>query len=461
MAGAAWFLEQECRALRTRLALVHPFVLHESMLPAAALAPDALVAIERFLLLGRYELRRRLDDYFDWLLGPGANEPAAEQQRRFVVLRWRFNDVLSQFDTFQQAITQRSESGIGIWMSGLDVAALDALQLPVPGISNPPVICYLDRGPGAAIRRARTRLAGGDPSPVAIIRVPRERMVGHGVASSLVHEVGHQVAALLDLVPSLQREVAGVARNRPATERRAWRLWHRWLSEIAADLHSVGVLGVASTLGLMGVVSLPRVFVLRVSEDDPHPFPWIRVHLSCAIGNLLYPHPQWAAVSRLWNELYPTTDLDADRAELFRMLRRTCPLIARLVVGHRPAALSGLMLREVLPVQERTPARLERLYDQVLADPARLYQFRPMLAFAVLGQARAGGRLRPEDESRIVGDLLTRWALDSTLAAAARCVPPAVESASPSALRSAFPPTSPAAAVQPPPTAVPTLLTSA
>ena len=37
-------------------------------------------------------------------------------------------------------------------------------------------------------------------NPVAIIRVPRERMVGHGIASSLVHEVGHQGAALLGLV---------------------------------------------------------------------------------------------------------------------------------------------------------------------------------------------------------------------------------------------------------------------
>ena len=60
-------------------------------------------------------------------------------------------------------------------------------------------MCYLDRGHGAAIRRARARLPGGGMSPVAIIRVPRERMVGAGIASSLVHEVGHQAAALLDL----------------------------------------------------------------------------------------------------------------------------------------------------------------------------------------------------------------------------------------------------------------------
>ena len=37
-----------------------------------------------------------------------------------------------------------------------------------------------------------------------MIRIPRERMIGYGIASSLVHEVGHQGAALLGLVESLR-----------------------------------------------------------------------------------------------------------------------------------------------------------------------------------------------------------------------------------------------------------------
>ena len=61
----------------------------------------------------------------------------------------------------------------------------------------------------------------------------------------------------------------------------------------------------ASTLGLMGIVSLPRVFVFRVSADDQHPIPWIRVKLSCAIGDALYPDPQWRQMAALWDQLYP------------------------------------------------------------------------------------------------------------------------------------------------------------
>ena len=118
---------------------------------------------------------------------------------------------------FADVITQRSETETGVWLSGLDVVAGDALALP-GYYAAPPVICYLDRGIGAAIRRARTRMPGGGENPVAIVRLPRERLVGSGVASSLVHEVGHQAAALLGLVDSLQASAPGVAarfRTRP------------------------------------------------------------------------------------------------------------------------------------------------------------------------------------------------------------------------------------------------------
>ena len=160
----------------------------------------------------------------------------------------------------------------------------DALALP-GYYEAPPIICYLDRGVGAAIRRARTRLPGGGENPVAIIRIPRERMIGSGIASSLIHEVGHQGAQLLGLRQFL---ATGAARQaKPGGDPLVWQLWERWISEIVSDFWSVARIGVVSTLGLIGVVSLPRPFVFRINVDDPHPIPWIRVKLSCAIGDAL------------------------------------------------------------------------------------------------------------------------------------------------------------------------------
>ncbi|MDC8756599.1 hypothetical protein [Janthinobacterium fluminis] len=418
---AAWMLAQEARALLARLARVRPFALIEPMVPAAALLPDAQSAIERHLVLGRRELQARVAAFMWWLRGPQARAAtAAEAQRRFTFLRLKFNATLTQFDLFNDVITQRSESENGVWLSGLDVVAADALALPGAYYEAPPVICYLDRGPGAAIRRARTRLPGGGDNPVAIIRVPRERMIGSGIASSLIHEVGHQGAALLELVTSLRPLLQAMQRGGPGPLR-AWQLWERWISEIVADFWSLARLGVAATLGLIGVVSLPRVFVFRLNEDDPHPAPWIRVRLSCAMGRALYPHPQWERIEKLWLSFYPTQGLAPAQLQVLAQLQASMPALVGLLAQHRPPALRGASLTEVMAVRARQPARLERLFRAWNRAPQQMYRAAPSLVFAVLGQARANGRLNPEDESTLLARLLTHWALRSTLGTSLIC----------------------------------------
>jgi hypothetical protein len=416
---ASWMLAQEARSLLTRLARVKPFALHESMLPAAAILPMAQTAIERYLAKGRGELRALVHTYLRWLSGSDGRRASPEEaQRRFTFLRLRFNTVLTQFDLFNDVLTQRSESETGVWLSGLDVVSADALALPGGYYEAPPVICYLDRGAGAAIRRARTRMPGGGANPVAIIRVPRERMVGSGVASSLVHEVGHQAAALLSLVNSLRPVLQGLQRG---AERVAWELWERWISEIVADFWSVARVGIASTLGLIGVVSLPQAFVFRMNLDDPHPIPWIRVMLSSAIGQALYPHPQWERLAQLWASYYPPAGLNAERRQLLTTLQVTMPGFVALLVNHCPQALHGRSLLEVLEVRQRQPARLAGLYQAWGAAPGKMYHTSPSLVFAVLGQARADGKLSPESESAILVKLLTYWALRATLDASELC----------------------------------------
>jgi len=406
-------LQHEARALLARLTLIKPFALQETMLPAAALFPAAQSAIDRFLVLGRRDLRRRIHAFLRWLSHHDSdNASAADAQRRFTLLRLKFNIVLTQFDLFSDVITQRSENETGVWLSGLDVVAADALALP-PYYTPPPIICYLDRDIGAAIRRARTRMPGGGENPVAIVRVPRERMVGSGIASSLVHEVGHQVAALLDLVASLRPTLQAMQRGGDRVI--AWQLWERWISEIVADFWSVGRVGIASTLGLIGVVSLPRAFVFRLNVDDPHPIPWIRVKLSAAIGDALYPHPQWQRLSALWDSFYPPTGLTPQAESLLASLIASMPAFVGLLVNHRPKSLRGRSLMEVLETGERQPARLSALYNAWLVQPSQMYRAPPSLTFAVLGQARAQGALDADTESALFSKLLTYWALRATV----------------------------------------------
>jgi hypothetical protein len=410
---ATRMLADEARALLTRLGRVKSFALNETMVPAAALSLLAQTAIERQLAGGRRALRHRVNEYLCWLRGPGGRAASPEEaHRRFALLRLLFNAGLAQFDLFSQVVTQRSENEIGVWLSGLDFVADDALELP-GYYEPPPLACYLDRGPGAAIRRARTRLPGGDENPVAIIRVPRERMIGSALASSLIHEVGHQAAALLDLVSSLRSELRAAG---PRGETRdVWDLFDRWISEIVADFWAVARLGIGATQGLMAVVSLPRAFMFRLNRDDPHPSPWIRVKLSCAMGRALFPDPQWDRLAALWDSFYPTDRLTPTVRDIHRRLERAIPEFVDLLIRHRPASLRGRAMGEVMQLEDRQPHRLAALYRTWKAAPALLRRAPPTLVFAVIGQARADGRINPELEARVLASLLTFWALRSNL----------------------------------------------
>ncbi len=408
---AASALGQEAQALLARLSRVKPFALTMPRVPAAGISSAAACGIERHLEHRRRELRTRIEHFQSWLRGSGRRSTPAEAQRRYAFLRLRFNAVLTQLDIFADVLTQRSEHDNGVWLAGLDAASDDALSLRWRAFRPPPLVTYLDRGHGAAIRRARTRLPGGEPNPVAVIRIPRERMIGSGIAASLVHEVGHQGAALLDLVESLRPALRAEQDLHDGEQGLAWELWERWISECVADFWALAKLGVTATLGLMGVVSLPRAFVFRVSTDDPHPFPWIRVKLSLAMGRALYPHPQWDDLARLWEGFYPPHGLGERRQSIIRAAQSTLPDFVQLLINHRPSALRGRALRDAFPLAERQPARLRALFTSWTKAPGRWRRASPTLAFAVLGQARQDRRIDPEEESQLVADLLTHWAL--------------------------------------------------
>ncbi|HVG22567.1 MAG TPA: hypothetical protein VND45_00300 [Thermoanaerobaculia bacterium] len=409
---AAETLALEARALLTRAARLQPFALVMPMVGAARVSDAAALAVEHYLIHHQRQLRRRIRDYLRWLRTPGGRAASpVEAQRRFAFLKLRFNAAITQFDIFADALSVRGEVGNGVWLGGLDVAAEDALQLEARVFEMPPVITYLDRGHGAAIRRARTRLPGGGENPAAVIRIPRERMVGSGIASSLVHEVGHQGAALLDLVPSLRRELRARQRWSRGLESAAWQMWDRWISEIIADFWAMAKLGIAATQGLLNVVSLPRAFVFRIAPDDPHPFPWIRAKLSIASGAFLYPDPQWTLVDRLWESFYPPTGLDPQRQALIESLEATMLPLVRLIAGHRTRLLGAQPLIRAFDVAGRRPQQLRRIFRDTRGSIPALQSLAPTLAFAVLGQAKQDRQLTPENESRIVAELLTRWGL--------------------------------------------------
>jgi hypothetical protein len=155
--------------------------------------------------------------------------------------------------------------------------------------------------------------------------------------------------------------------------------------------------------------------VFRLNVDDPHPIPWVRVKLSAAIGEALYPHPQWRRLSALWESYYPPVGLAAEAQFLLAQLLESMPAFVTLLINHRPKALRGRSLMEVMDVGQRQPLRLAALYRQWGSNPADMYRASPVLVFAVIGQARADGGISAEEESALLSKLLTYWALRATV----------------------------------------------
>lgn len=403
------FLLSESNALLTRLGEVRAFALTMPMTPAANISLPAQSAIHYLLRDGVEEMKAKIFAFMGWLEKNPSLKPELAQ-KQYALLKLKFNWLLDQVDIFADVLTQRGEHNTGISLAGMDVLAEDTLQLKGSFYAPPPLITYLDRGHGAAIRRARTRLPGGKSNPVAVIRVPRERMISTGIASSLVHEVGHQGASLLGLIPSLQKVLQQKARSDPGNAQ-LWSWYERWISEILSDFWSVAMIGIGSTTGLINVVSVPSYFVFRLNGDDPHPPPWIRVRLSIAFGAALFPDRQWLRLLKLWEQLYPLRLAGPKNAETYKRLEALIPAFVGLVVHHRPPSLKGGELKDVFPLGSRQPDRLRQLHRQWAGRPERMLNRKPSLAFAVIGQARADGKMAPRQENMTLDKLLRGWAL--------------------------------------------------
>jgi hypothetical protein len=402
------FLINEAQGLLTRLKQLQPFEMAMPMVMAAAVPYTAQKDIYELMREGKAHLTEKVLSFIKNV--KSKNISIERCQAAYAVLKLRFNSLLDQFDIFCDVVSQRGENETGVWVAGLDVLARDALVMTRFFIEAPPMICYLDRGHGAAIRRARTRLPGGDDNPVAVIRIPRERMVASGIGSSLVHEVGHQGSALLDLISSLKLALDEMAvKEKPCSQ--AWTLLGRWISEILSDFWAVGFLGISASTGLISVVSLPRYFVFRAVDDDPHPFPWIRVKISIACGRLLYPDDQWQRLERLWETFYPRTGLAPATQQLLQQLESVLPRFAKLMKEHQPPKLKGKQLHEIFPLHERQPQQLRAYYQQWKKNCHLIARQRPSLVFATVGQARADNVITPFTENRLLTKMLRHWAL--------------------------------------------------
>ena len=213
------------------------------MLPAAALLPAAQSAIDHFLVLGRRDLRRRIHAFLSWLAQPESETASPEDaQRRFTMLRLKFNVVLTQFDLFSDVITQRSENETGVWLSGLDVVAArcaGAARLTTrrrrssatsTATSAPRSGARARACPAAARIRSRSCACRASAWSAA---ASRRRSCTRSV-------IRWRRCSIWSIRCAPCCRACSAAAGEHAI---AWQLWERWISEIVADFWSVGRVG--------------------------------------------------------------------------------------------------------------------------------------------------------------------------------------------------------------------------
>jgi hypothetical protein len=404
------YLINESQSLISRLQQVKPFSMTMPMVKGASISTKALDEVVELLEKGKKEIHKSITQFIEKVNAAKQQQKGSnELQTAFTIQKLRYNSILDQLDIFADVLSQRGEHDVGIWLSGLDVLAEDGLSICKNYFEIPPLMVFLERGHGAAIRRARTRLPGGDENPVAVIQIPRERMVGSGIASSLIHEVGHQAAESMELTKGIRIEL-GKKLASATKNKLAWKHYERWISEILADCWAMGHLGISATLGLMGVVTLPKYFQFRLDLDDPHPAPYVRVKLSCAFGKALFPHLQWDKVWQMWQIFYPIDDLATDKKAILSMLDEEEKNFVQLVLSYTSATLKGKQLAQLFPYGERQPIKLQQVFQTWKKNRDLIENASPTMVFAVLGQAKFDQQINAVEENKLLTQQLRNWA---------------------------------------------------
>ena len=315
-----------------------------------------------------------------------------------MAIRLRFNDVLSQFDLFTEVITQRSEHGTGVWLSGLDVLAADALRLdarPRSPVLRPAAAGLL---PGA--RPGRGDPPGPDPAARRAVEPGRHHPGAAGADGRPRHRL---LAGARGRPPG-----RGAAGSRPVDAAR------RWPRRTAR----VGRRAVAQ-LGPHGLRVRRGLLVGRQAGDrlDPRPdgrgepAPVLRVP---APRHRPAPHavPAGSAQRSDGRRALPAPAVDRGRRHLAGALSPRQPAgeaagSRRGGRGHHPrdggqdgrsptAGAARPVRGQVLPLAERRPERLLGLLPRLgPATWAALARQPPTLVFAAVGQARAAGRINP------------------------------------------------------------------
>jgi len=327
-------------------------------------APEAWRALDAYLGLA---VRRHLTEAVTGVLleldavsadlrAARTDADLARVQQRVQRFRRRYLQIETVLEFFGHAVRSRTTTRLGELLRACDVLAglamapaLRPLSLPVP-----PVLVYLDRGLGASILRAGLRLwDGGSVSPAAAIKITRFNLYR---PTSLLHEVGHQVAHLTawntELPAALRRDVP---------DRAVAEAWAGWATELGPDLFAFAHTGYGAVAALHDVVAGESRQVFSYLPGDPHPIAWLRVLVGIEMCVRSYGAGPWDELRQAWLATHPLASAPPDLQPLLRGSVAQLPRIVEIGLRTRMRAFAGRSLGDVVDPTRVSPTALAQL----------------------------------------------------------------------------------------------------
>jgi hypothetical protein len=285
---------------------------------------------------------------------------------QLLAFRNRYGRVETTLMFFADAINTRTNPKISGYLKACDIlayrsmaAVLDQLGKPVPS-----ALSYLEKGIGAAVLRANLRLWDGTGvNPVAAIKITHHNLLRN---TALIHEAGHQTAAVVGWNQELASMLATGLTGAPAAVAQEWA---GWASEIGADGFAFVHTGYASVAALHDVLAGEDAMVLRHTPGDPHPISYVRVLLGVEMCRQFYGRGPWDDLAAAWTELYPLQRAQGATGALLAASLPLLPRIAQITLREPMRAFGGRPLADLVNPERVSPEALlamERQLGQAL-----------------------------------------------------------------------------------------------
>jgi hypothetical protein len=283
-------------------------------------------------------------------------------RRQLLTYRNRYTRVETTLVFFADAINTRTNPKIAGYLKACDILAYRSMALLLDQLNKPTpsALSYFEKGIGAAVLRANLRLWDGTGvNPVAAIKITHHNLLRN---TALIHEAGHQAAAVVGWNEELAARLAG---GLPGAAPGVAAEWAGWASEIAADAFAFAHTGYAAVAALHDVVAAEEDVVFRHTRGDPHPISYIRVLLGVEMCRQFYGDGPWDDLALAWTRLYSLSRAPGSTRPLLEASLPLLPSIVEVTLREPMRAFEGRPLAGLVNPERVKPRALLAMEQQL------------------------------------------------------------------------------------------------